>query len=379
MTWPSRTLGDVAVIERNSIQPAQISTGTTYVGLENIKSDGTFSGVGGVDAGELGRAKFRFGPSHLLYGKLRPYLSKIARPNFSGICSTDIVPIRVGPELERDYLFHLLRLPVMVERATSLSVGVNLPRLSPSTLALFEIPVPPIEEQRRIATILDKAEALCRLREGGLLLVDRSIESAFHAASEDAPIRDLGQVVEFMTSGARGWAGFYSETGARFIRSLDVRMLIVSDDSAVFVSPPQSAEARRILTTEGDVLLTITGSRIGRVAVTPKPLAGSYISQHVAILRVDDTVVAPDWLAMWLASPAGQSQIASGQYGQTKPGLSFEKIRAFHLTIPTRAKQDDFLQLASAAKRIRDGHRTQADQFKALFAALQHRAFRGEL
>ena len=72
------------------------SDGTTYVGLEHITSDGAFLNVQTVANGELASVKFRFTEKHILYGKLRPYLSKIALPHFSGVCSTDILPILPG-------------------------------------------------------------------------------------------------------------------------------------------------------------------------------------------------------------------------------------------------------------------------------------------
>ena len=58
----------------------------------------------GVDAGELGSTKFDFTDRHILFGKLRPYLAKVALPNFNGVCSTDILPILPGEEVDRRYL-----------------------------------------------------------------------------------------------------------------------------------------------------------------------------------------------------------------------------------------------------------------------------------
>jgi len=130
--WPTVALADVAAIERDAIQPEQIEDDTIYVGLENIETGGAFSEVGQVDAGALASSKFRFSSRHVLYGKLRPYLAKIACPEFSGICSTDILPILPGPKIDRRYFFHYLRQPSMVDYANSRAVGANLPRLGPS-------------------------------------------------------------------------------------------------------------------------------------------------------------------------------------------------------------------------------------------------------
>src|SRR5262249_16889516 len=145
----------------------------------HIDSEGTFVGVKGVDVGELASNKFRFGPDHVLFGKLRPYLKKTARPEFEGVCSTDILPILPGPHLNRDYLFHYLRHPRVIEQAVLKSTGANLPRLSPRDLAAFEIPVLPMPEQCHIADTLDRADAIRRKRKEAVALTDELLRSLF--------------------------------------------------------------------------------------------------------------------------------------------------------------------------------------------------------
>lgn len=176
---PAKPLDEVATIERESVSAGAITRGTLYVGLEHIESDGAFIDVKPVEAGELASNKFRFGPRHILYGKLRPYLKKTARPDFEGVCSTDILPILPGPEMDRDYLFHYLRQPKVVEQAVRRCTGANLPRLSPRALASFSVPVPPLPEQRRIAVILDKADAIRVHRKVAIGLAEELLRSAF--------------------------------------------------------------------------------------------------------------------------------------------------------------------------------------------------------
>ena len=101
-------LGEVAKIVRNTVDPDQIPDGTSYVGLEHIGPRGDLAGVQPVANGDLASSKFTFGPNDVLFGKLRPYLAKIARPTFSGVCSTDILPIQAGNALDRAYLAHFL-------------------------------------------------------------------------------------------------------------------------------------------------------------------------------------------------------------------------------------------------------------------------------
>jgi type I restriction enzyme S subunit len=377
----------VATIERNVVEASAIEGGTPYVGLENIQSGGDFVDVRQVGPGELASSKFAFTPHHLLYGKLRPYLAKIARPDFSGICSTDILPILPGPDLDRRYLAHFLLRPESVAWATSRAAGANLPRLSPRGLAEMTIPVPPLPEQRRIADVLDRAEALRAKRRAALARLDALTQSIFldmfgdPARPPNHPaIEPLGKHLVFVTSGSRGWAQYYAPTGSRFIRSLDVQMNRFGVEDMAFVVPPQNAEARRTQVRGGDVLLTITGSRIGRVAAVPDELQGSYISQHVAILRVNSKRLDPIFLAHFLSLEAGgQRQIAKAQYGQTKPGLNFEQIRRFQIPVPSIDLQREFARRVAWVEQLKSTHQASLSDLDALFASLQHRAFRGEL
>jgi type I restriction enzyme S subunit len=160
MKWQTTPLGEVASLERRSLLPEEIESGTNYLGLEHIESGGRILAYQKVEPGELQSNKFIFDPGTLLYGKLRPYLAKVCIPDREGCCSTDILPIRPSEKLDIGYLKHLLVWKPYVDKATSLCAGANLPRISPSSLLGIEIPLPPLEEQRRIAAILDKANTI---------------------------------------------------------------------------------------------------------------------------------------------------------------------------------------------------------------------------
>ncbi|MDN6602937.1 hypothetical protein, partial [Brevibacterium sp.] len=92
-------LGEVVSVDRVTIKPHEIPKTTNYVGLEHItKSSREIAPVISSTAG-IESTKHRFNQGQILYGKLRPYLAKIATPDFSGVCSTDILPITPGKSI----------------------------------------------------------------------------------------------------------------------------------------------------------------------------------------------------------------------------------------------------------------------------------------
>jgi type I restriction enzyme S subunit len=248
------------------------------------------------------------------------------------------------------------------------------------------VPLPTAAEQKRIAAILERADRLRQLRRYGLEMSENFLSVAYlrlfgdpTANPKNIPMTELGKHIAFLTSGSRGWAEHYAKSGARFIRSLDVQMNRIPSDNAVFVDAPPGAEAERTRVKAGDVLLTVTGSRIGRVAPVPTNLEGAYVSQHVAIIRLQPGLV-PKFLSMFLSlETGGQLEIRRFQYGQTKPGLGLNQIGQFRVQVPALERQREFTQLADRYEKFRSLQMESLRQAEHLFQTLLHRAFTGGL
>lgn len=289
-----------------------------------------------------------------------------------------VAGLRPKAVLEPRYLWHWLsHARSDLERRGR---GATFLQVNRKDIGTLEIPLPPIKEQRRIAAVLDQTDELRVKRRASVALFDSLREEVVLGAIAGADTLQLGEALAFLTSGARGWAKYYTDHGSRFIRSLDVRMGSMGNEAPVYVDAPNTAEARRIAVRTRDVLLTITGSLIGRVAVAPAEVDGAFISQHVAILRLDENVLVPEFAAAYLGLPSGgQRQIASSYYGQTKPGLNFEQIRGFEMPALSLADQERVVHMLSAVDSLQAESRQAEGRVGELFASLRHRAFAGQL
>ncbi|MBI5284759.1 MAG: restriction endonuclease subunit S [Chloroflexi bacterium] len=291
---------------------------------------------------------------------------------------------RVLPDerrVEKRYLRHGLELALQ-EMSRHLH-GATMKHVNRGEFLSTKIYVPPLPEQRRIAAILDQADALRAKRRRALAQLDALTQSIFTEMFGDPrtilakwPTRRLGEFLEFLTSGSRGWASHYAESGDLFLRIQNVRHDQLLLDDIAYVSAPDTAEAKRTRVKPGDVLMSITAD-LGRTAVVPEDIGTAYINQHLSILRTKELV--PRYLSAYLASPMGQRQVSGRNRHAVKAGLNFDDIRALLVPAPPAPLQCSFDSEVDAVERLKSLHGASLEKLDALFAALQHRAFRGEL
>ncbi|MDE0680813.1 MAG: restriction endonuclease subunit S, partial [Gammaproteobacteria bacterium] len=166
MNWPTAPLGELCEMDRQGVRPdASEASLLPFLGVENVEAgSGAINLNTGKRVGSQKSTSFRFDERHVLYGKLRPYLNKVATPEFAGRCSTELVPLRPRVGVDREYLGHLLRRKQTVDHAMLSVTGARMPRTDMKALFLLPVPIPPLEEQRRIVGILNRAAKIERLK-----------------------------------------------------------------------------------------------------------------------------------------------------------------------------------------------------------------------
>ena len=123
--------------------------GTIYVGLENIEP---WTGKLLLDnrADTVDSTVVTFNPGDVLFGKLRPYLAKVARPDFNGTATGEVLALRPKIDLSQSYLSYCLLNEPWIRWVDTLTYGARMPRVSPDEVACSFIPLPPLPEQRAL-------------------------------------------------------------------------------------------------------------------------------------------------------------------------------------------------------------------------------------
>lgn len=156
--WAEKTLRDVCEIQSRLIDPRkQVFLNLIHVGAGNIEiKTGKLINLKTSREERLISGKFQFDSSMVLYSKIRPYLMKVVRPNFQGLCSADIYPLLPYKDLiMRDYLFYLLLTPIFTEFAIKGSARAGMPKVNRDHLFAFNFFLPPVDEQKSIVKKLD--------------------------------------------------------------------------------------------------------------------------------------------------------------------------------------------------------------------------------
>ena len=387
--WPTRKLSDVLDIENSSIVP---EGGTTYryVGLEHIEQQtGRIVEAPEADGATIQSQKYLFNAAHVLYGKLRPNLNKVALPGFSGICSTDILPLAVRGKVLSKYLAYYLRSPGFVHYATKHATGTKMPRFGPRQFLQATIPLPPLPVQERIVLILQKADEIRRKRQDALDLADAILTASFagmfgelsrNAANfERLPLGGLANVRSGVTKGRRLLG---KETvDAPYLRVANVQdgFLDLSEIKSIEVLP---GDIDKYHLEDGDILMTEGGDpdKLGRGCVWRNQVEGCIHQNHVFRVRTDRKKLAPEYLAALLRTQyAKQYFLGCAKRSSNLASVNSTQVKAFPVPLPPIRLQQKFVsavdQWVQSSERLTGG----LIDAKKLFASLIREAFNAEL
>lgn len=224
-----------------------------------------------VDQNELNGSIIQFDADNVLYSKLRPNLNKVVLPNQQGFATSEMLPLKPDKSvLCKEYLAAYLRSDSFVAWAVSKTAGAKMPRLSTNVLLGKEIPLPPLDEQRRIAAVLDNVSDLIAKRREQLDKLDELVKAWFVEMFGD-PLLDsgkypkvpLGSLAE-VGSSKRIFEKEYVSEGVPFYRTKEIVELSKGNriTTELFITRERYDEIRREygVPQTGDLLISAVGT-----------------------------------------------------------------------------------------------------------------------
>ncbi|MBF0417614.1 MAG: restriction endonuclease subunit S, partial [Magnetococcales bacterium] len=304
----------------------------------------------------------------------------------------DLKALFCKPGVDVRYILHFLNANAgLIE---SFGKGATVKGITLDILRQLTVPLPPLPEQKRIAAILDKADAIRRKRRQALAMADEFLQSAFlrlvgpkhsdYASWSQQTIESLAEAPtrQSMRTGPFGSALKHSEF-------VDEGIAVLGIDNAVqnrfawserrFIIEEKYEDLKRYTVKPNDVLITIMGTT-GRSAVVPDSIPTAISTKHLATITVDRELAHPEFISNAIhRHPGILRQIAVANRGAIMSGLNLGIIKSLELHVPPLPLQLKFASAVQTIRNLEEKMDATWSRPNQLFESLTQRAFRGEL
>ncbi|WP_100188318.1 restriction endonuclease subunit S [Marinomonas sp. BSi20584] len=346
MKWKKLQLSKIAREDKVIVPPNSTKAETrSYLGLEQVES-----GTGRIlsynnNSAEGKSTTFAFDNRHVLYGKLRPYLNKVAVPKINGRCSTEIIPL-LPVDVDREFLAFLLRTDKIVNAAMADKTGSRMPRTDMKQLLNQEVIIPEtLIEQRQIASHLkaqleevENARQAAQVQLSDIHLLRTRMLKAFFAELDSVPKKRLGDNAP-TTSGStpsRGNKQYWEPAEIAWVKTGEVAFTPITSTKEA-ISNLALAECSVKLLPPKSVLIAMIGQgkTRGQSAILEIPAT---TNQNCFAVMPNDTW-EPEFLYLWMKSSYQDLRDLSSDRGGSQSALNGTLLNALEVPAPTKAEQ----------------------------------------
>ena len=371
--WPVVKFGDVVenvnLVERNALDAGL----DRFVGLEHMDSENLHIRRWGMIEGSDTTFTKRFRKGQVLFGKRRAYQRKVAVAEFDGICSSDILTFESkGDALIPELLPFVVRSDGFFERALGTSAGSLSPRTRWSQLADYEFPLPPRDEQRRIAEILWAADTDVRAKQDVLStawiaripVIDHLIPDPAGGRNR-YPVRTLADVCQ-MQNGRPFPSPKYQCSGIRLIRPGNLAINGTFDwspEATTHMPDHYRNEAAEFIVQPGDIVINLTAQSLedgfmGRVCWAGNDDVGLLNQRLGRFVCMGD--LHPEYLYRCLQTTRFRHLVESRCEGSKVRHTYFRHFAEFPLVLVPFAEQ---CSIAEHVRMVDTAHRSAKDAF----------------
>ena len=304
------------------------------------------------------------------------------RCSFGAFCKL----VRISKGINSAYLGHYFSSPIYRRIISESSHGANINNLRNEHIENLQIPLPSLEEQKRIAAALDKMSSVIAKRKRQIELLDEAAKSLFVEMFGDPVENPMGwDVVELkklstkIGSGStpKGGSQSYVESGISLIRSLNVYNNRFKIKDLAHITPEQAKKLDNVTLQKNDVLINITGASVARSCIVPDDVLPARVNQHVSIIRCIPSVLNPIYLNYFLTDGNYQHILLSvgEDGGATREAITKSQLEALGISLPPIDLQNLFAARIEALEAERASCERGLKQMETAFAAMMQEYF----
>lgn len=263
------------------------------------------------------------------------------------------------------------------------------PALSLTKIKELPVPLPPLAEQRRIAAILDNANAMRSARRKTLqqhtnLRLSLFLDTFGDPATNPKrwPLRQIREIAVKISDGPFGSnlkTSHYTESGIRVIRLQNIGVGEFLDEDKAFISESHFSSLRKHECAAGDVLVGTLGDPNLRACIMPRTIGLAINKADCVQIRPNPSSATSDFVCALLNLRSTERMATGMIHGQTRSRISMGRLRELHIPMPPIELQREFTERTAKAESVRAAALVSAADLDRLFSSLRHRAFRGEL
>lgn len=398
--WPVKKISEVGVVQLGRQRTPKYQTGLhtrKYLRVANVYENRLdLSDVLSMDFDERDFAAYELKPGDILLneGQSTELVGRPAmwRDELPDCCFQNTLirfqadPLMVDANFALRVFLYYFRTGEFSKISSKTS---NVAHLGAARFANMPFPLPPLEEQRRIAAILDQADALRDKRRQALAQVEQLTQSVFLDMFGDFERENkrwsTHAVDDLIESGPTN--GLYKHSDAygagtpilRIDAFYDGRVVDLGTLKRVRVTPQEQQRYRLI---PGAVVINRVNSIkfLGKCALIPDLNEPMVYESNMMQFTLDPTRCVGDYCIYALMTPYLRKQLLKGaKQAVNQASINQADVRGLQLPLPPLALQQEFARRVEAIERLKAAHRRSLKEMDALFASLQHRAFRGEL
>jgi len=263
---------------------------------------------------------------------------------------------------------------------------------SVKVLKEIKIPLPPLQEQKRIVakldTLFEKIDKAIALHQKNMDEADVFMGSVLNdvfgefKTTKNISLKDITTKIG-SGSTPRGGQKAYKTEGISLIRSMNVHDNGFRDKGLAFIDDEQAKKLDNVTVKENDVLLNITGASVARCCIVDKNYLSARVNQHVSILRLKDEII-PRFLHYYLVSPSIKAELLqSSSGGATREAITKAMLEEFQVPLVSFYQQQKTVtyldEISLHVNKLKQVQKEKMQSLVALKASILDQAFRGKL